>query len=160
MRVAVGLNVPIQTCPCFSEFDIASCKLPLAMGVLHVVSRLLTRGLAWTAGLAQPGKIERGARAESCKNHLHQLHVCLPAGPGRTRLLYRMSMDFLHWTKAVPGIQAFWAHIAQQVCASVQPRPIVLSLPLIRGKFYRLPQTLLQACRLFGSRCVGRCEID
>lgn len=67
------------------------------------------------AGLAQPGKIERGARAESCKNHLHQLHVCLPAGPGRTRLLYRMSMDFLHWTKLVPGIQAFWAHIAQQV---------------------------------------------
>ncbi len=82
---------------------------------ISVCKRVLERGLVHAAGLAQPGKIERGARAASCKNHLHQLHVCLPAGPGRTRLLYRMSMDFLHWTKAVPGIQAFWAHIAQQV---------------------------------------------
>ncbi|CAK0782545.1 hypothetical protein CVIRNUC_005763 [Coccomyxa viridis] len=68
-----------------------------------------------TIGLAQPGKIERGARAAGCRNHLHQLHVCLPAGPGRSRLLYRMSMDFLHWTKHVPFIEAFWAHIAKQV---------------------------------------------
>lgn len=66
------------------------------------------------AGLAQPGKIERGARAAACANHLHQLHVCLPAGRGRTRLLYRMSLDFLHWTRAVPGIQAFWRSIANQ----------------------------------------------
>ena len=66
-------------------------------------------------GLAQPGKIERGARASGCRNHLHQLHVCLPAGPGRSRLLYRMSMDFLQWTKHVPFIQLFWANIAKQV---------------------------------------------
>jgi hypothetical protein len=75
--------------------------------------------------LAQPGKIERGARADGCKNHLHQLHVCLPAGPGRTRLLYRMSMDFLQWTRLVPGIKKFWASIAQQVppcgCVAVTP---------------------------------------
>lgn len=44
-----------------------------------------------------------------------QLHVCLPAGRGRTRLLYVMSLDFLHWTKAIPGIQAFWRRIAGQV---------------------------------------------
>ncbi|KAK9829387.1 hypothetical protein WJX72_005532 [[Myrmecia] bisecta] len=68
-----------------------------------------------TIGLAQPGKIERGARAENCKNHLHQMHICLPAGNGKTRLLYRMSLDFLGWTQYVPGIQAFWAHIANQV---------------------------------------------
>lgn len=67
------------------------------------------------AGLAQPGKIERGLRAEACKKHLHQLHVCLPAGTGRTRLLYRMSMDFLEWTTAVPFIDRFWASIANQV---------------------------------------------
>ena len=101
----------------FSVWHCLGFKVLLAEGSLHIVSRALTQRLVWAAGLAQPGKIERGARAESCKNHLHQLHVCLPAGPGRTRLLYRMSMDFLHWTKAVPGIQAFWAHIAQQVCA-------------------------------------------
>ncbi|KAK9821473.1 hypothetical protein WJX81_008409 [Elliptochloris bilobata] len=68
-----------------------------------------------TIGLEQPGKIKRGARAAACANHLHQLHVCLPAGPDRTRLLYRMSLDFLHWTRAVPGIQAFWRSIANQV---------------------------------------------
>ncbi|KAL4419930.1 hypothetical protein ABPG75_007028 [Micractinium tetrahymenae] len=68
-----------------------------------------------TIGLTSPGKIERGARASSCKNHLHQLHVCLPSSEGRTRLLYRMSLDFLHWTKAVPGINKFWEKIAGQV---------------------------------------------
>lgn len=68
-----------------------------------------------TIGLAQPGKILRGQRADSCKNHLHQLHVCLPSKPGHTRLLYRMSMDFMQWAIWVPGIKAFWRRIAGQV---------------------------------------------
>eukprot|EP00887_Chlorella_sp_A99_P000127 scaffold16.g127.t1 len=68
-----------------------------------------------TIGLASPGKIEKGVRQQQCANHLHQLHVCLPAGRGRTRLLYSMSLDFMHWTRHVPGIQAFWRHIAGQV---------------------------------------------
>lgn len=66
-------------------------------------------------GLAQPGRIERGARASTCRNHLHQVHICLPARPGHTRLLYRMSMDFLGWARFVPGIQRFWKYIAGQV---------------------------------------------
>ncbi|GAB4815962.1 hypothetical protein N2152v2_003008 [Parachlorella kessleri] len=68
-----------------------------------------------TIGLAQPGKIERGARAAGCSNHLHQLHACLPSTSGRTKLLYRMSLDFMHWTKHVPGIMKFWESIASQV---------------------------------------------
>jgi chlorophyllide a oxygenase len=68
-----------------------------------------------TIGLTSPGRIERGARAASCRNHLHQLHVCLPSSEGRTRLLYRMSLDFMHWTKAIPGIHRFWQSIAEQV---------------------------------------------
>lgn len=68
-----------------------------------------------TIGLAQPGKIERGLTAQQCANHLHQLHVCLPARRGHTRLLYRMSLDFLGWLRYVPGIQAFWKGIAGQV---------------------------------------------
>lgn len=68
-----------------------------------------------TIGLAQPGKILRGQRADACKNHLHQLHVCLPSRPGHTRLLYRMSMDFMQWVRWVPGIQKFWQNIAGQV---------------------------------------------
>ena len=38
-----------------------------------------------------------------------------PCTAGRTRLLYRMSMDFMHWTRFVPGIAAFWRSIASQV---------------------------------------------
>lgn len=86
-----------------------------------------------TIGLAQPGKILRGQRADSCKNHLHQLHVCLPSKPGHTRLLYRMSMDFMHWAIWVPGIQAFWRRIAGQVCpkhASLCHVPLVVGIPV------------------------------
>jgi hypothetical protein len=57
----------------------------------------------------------QGATPADCQNHLHQLHVCLPSRPGHTRLLYRMATDFLWWTELVPGIQAFWKHIAAQV---------------------------------------------
>ena len=68
-----------------------------------------------TIGLKQPGKIERGSTAADCRNHLHQMHVCLPSKPGHTRLLYRMSMDFLEWTRYIPGIHKFWERIAGQV---------------------------------------------
>ena len=39
----------------------------------------------------------------------------LQVGPGRTRLLYRMSMDFMAWSKYIPGITHFWRTIANQV---------------------------------------------
>jgi Pheophorbide a oxygenase len=57
----------------------------------------------------------QGQRAEACKNHLHQMHICLPSRKGHTRLLYRMSLDFMNWTRFVPGIQIFWQNIANQV---------------------------------------------
>ena len=64
-------------------------------------------------------------RAADCQNHLHQLHVCLPSREGHTRLLYRMSMDFMDWTRHVPGIQLFWKSIAGQVppglCTQLPP---------------------------------------
>lgn len=66
-------------------------------------------------GLAQPGKIMRGVRADGCEKHLHQLHVCLPSKKGEVRLLYRMSLDFLKWVKYVPFMDNFWKHIAGQV---------------------------------------------
>lgn len=66
-------------------------------------------------GLNQPGKIERGLRCDECKKHLHQMHVCLPAKEGHTRLLYRMSLDFLDWARYVPGIQILWKAVANQV---------------------------------------------
>lgn len=66
-------------------------------------------------GLSQPGKIERDVLAEDCQNHLHQIHFCLPSREGHTRLLYRMSMDFLGWMRYVPGIQQVWKSVAAQV---------------------------------------------
>eukprot|EP01023_Acetabularia_acetabulum_P021428 TRINITY_DN2124_c1_g2_i2.p1 TRINITY_DN2124_c1_g2~~TRINITY_DN2124_c1_g2_i2.p1 ORF type:complete len:449 (-),score=55.41 TRINITY_DN2124_c1_g2_i2:314-1660(-) len=68
-----------------------------------------------TIGLAQPGKIMRGLKAQQCQRHLHQLHVCLPSKKGHTRLLYRMSLDFMGWLKYVPMIQKVWEQVAGQV---------------------------------------------
>ena len=47
--------------------------------------------------------------------------LCSSSLAGRTRLLYRMSLDFLGWTRNLPGIDAFWKSIAEQVwgCASM-----------------------------------------
>ncbi|KAL4420817.1 hypothetical protein ABPG75_010473 [Micractinium tetrahymenae] len=66
-------------------------------------------------GMARPGKAGAGSTPQECRKHLHQLHVCLPARAGHTRLLYRMATDFLGWTEWVPGIQHFWRYIAGQV---------------------------------------------
>lgn len=66
-------------------------------------------------GLAQPGKIVRGQRADTCQKHLHQLHVCLPSRKGEVRLLYRMSLDFLNWMRYVPFMDKVWKNIANQV---------------------------------------------
>ncbi|KIZ05492.1 chlorophyllide a oxygenase [Monoraphidium neglectum] len=66
-------------------------------------------------GLAQPGKIMRGVKADQCERHLHQLHVCAPAKRGHTRLLYRMSLDFMGWVRYVPGILQVWKAVAGQV---------------------------------------------
>ncbi|GMH40354.1 hypothetical protein BSKO_08258 [Bryopsis sp. KO-2023] len=83
-----------------------------------------------TIGLARPGQVERGVRASHCQNHLHQVHVCLPSSEGRTTLLYRMSMDFMGWTKHVPFIQRFWSYIADQVLGE--------DLVLVKGQQDRL----------------------
>eukprot|EP01026_Neomeris_dumetosa_P050276 TRINITY_DN4405_c0_g1_i1.p1 TRINITY_DN4405_c0_g1~~TRINITY_DN4405_c0_g1_i1.p1 ORF type:complete len:360 (-),score=50.22 TRINITY_DN4405_c0_g1_i1:206-1285(-) len=68
-----------------------------------------------TIGLASPGKIMRGLKAKQCERHLHQLHVCLPSRRGHTRLLYRMSLDFMGWLRGVPMIQELWKQVASQV---------------------------------------------
>ena len=72
-------------------------------------------------GLSQAGAVGKGAQftegvtALECEKHLHQLHVCLPSTPGRTRLLYRMSLDFASWAQFIPGIEYVWTEMANQV---------------------------------------------
>jgi len=82
-----------------------------------------------TIGLMQPGKLEEGARAAACQNHLHQLHVCLPSSKG-TRLLYRMSLDFMNFMLYVPFAKKVWETMAGQVLGE--------DLRLVQGQEDRL----------------------
>ncbi|XP_030442640.1 chlorophyllide a oxygenase, chloroplastic [Syzygium oleosum] len=67
-----------------------------------------------TIGISKPGKLE-GQSTQQCATHLHQLHVCLPSTTNKTRLLYRMSLDFAPLLKQVPFMQYLWRHFAEQV---------------------------------------------
>ncbi|CAI9764026.1 unnamed protein product [Fraxinus pennsylvanica] len=67
-----------------------------------------------TIGISKPGKLE-GQSTRECSTHLHQLHVCLPSSRNKTRLLYRMSLDFAPILKHVPFMQYLWRHFAEQV---------------------------------------------
>lgn len=67
-----------------------------------------------TIGISKPGKLE-GQNTQECETHLHQLHVCLPSSRQKTRLLYRMSLDFAPVLKHIPFMQYLWRHFAEQV---------------------------------------------
>lgn len=67
-----------------------------------------------TIGISKPGKLE-GQSTKQCATHLHQLHVCLPSSKNKTRLLYRMSLDFAPILKHVPFMQYLWRHFAEKV---------------------------------------------
>ncbi|XP_073290080.1 chlorophyllide a oxygenase, chloroplastic-like [Primulina huaijiensis] len=67
-----------------------------------------------TIGISKPGKLE-GQSTRECTTHLHQLHVCLPSSRQKTRLLYRMSLDFAPILKHIPFMQYLWIHFAEKV---------------------------------------------
>ncbi|MBA0566165.1 hypothetical protein Golob_011008 [Gossypium lobatum] len=67
-----------------------------------------------TIGISKPGKLE-GQSTKECATHLHQLHVCLPSSRNKTRLLYRMSLDFAPLLKHIPFMHYLWRHFAEQV---------------------------------------------
>ena len=67
-----------------------------------------------TIGISKPGKLE-GQSTRECATHLHQLHVCLPSSRQKTRLLYRMSLDFAAVLKHIPFMHYLWRHFAEQV---------------------------------------------
>jgi hypothetical protein len=99
-------------------------------------------------GLLRRFTFAQGVRAADCQNHLHQLHVCLPSREGHTRLLYRMAMDFMDWTRHVPGIQLFWKNIAGQV-----PSPHRAQLQ-VAPPAWTAPTPCSCTCR--GKRCTVR----
>lgn len=70
-----------------------------------------------TIGISKPGKLE-GQSTKQCTTHLHQLHVCLPSSRNKTRLLYRMSLDFAPVLKHIPFMNFLWRHFAEQVIKS------------------------------------------
>ncbi|XXG45538.1 hypothetical protein AAC387_Pa02g0596 [Persea americana] len=67
-----------------------------------------------TIGISKPGKLE-GQNTRQCSTHLHQLHVCLPSSRHKTRLLYRMSLDFAPMLKHIPFIHILWRYFAEKV---------------------------------------------
>ncbi|KAL4559126.1 hypothetical protein LXL04_031260 [Taraxacum kok-saghyz] len=67
-----------------------------------------------TIGISKPGKLE-GQSTKQCATHLHQLHVCLPSSRNKTRLLYRMSLDFAPILQFVPFMHILWRHFAEKV---------------------------------------------
>ncbi|MQL79406.1 hypothetical protein Taro_011831 [Colocasia esculenta] len=67
-----------------------------------------------TIGISKPGKLE-GQNTRECSTHLHQLHVCLPSSRQKTRLLYRMSLDFAPLLKHVPFMHILWRYFADKV---------------------------------------------
>ncbi|XP_043720506.1 chlorophyllide a oxygenase, chloroplastic-like [Telopea speciosissima] len=67
-----------------------------------------------TIGISKPGKLE-GQNTQQCSTHLHQLHVCLPSSRQKTRLLYRMSLDFAPMLKQVPFVHLLWRYFAEKV---------------------------------------------
>lgn len=67
-----------------------------------------------TIGISKPGKLE-GKSTKQCSTHLHQLHVCLPSSRNKTRLLYRMSLDFAPVLQHIPFMHIVWKHFAEQV---------------------------------------------
>ncbi|XP_076953657.1 chlorophyllide a oxygenase, chloroplastic-like [Bidens hawaiensis] len=67
-----------------------------------------------TIGISKPGKLE-GQSTKQCSTHLHQLHVCLPSTRNKTRLLYRMSLDFAPILQHIPFIHHLWRHFAEKV---------------------------------------------
>jgi len=87
-------------------------------------------GVISTIGIEKPGDIKRGSRATECKRHLWQLHVCLPSSQGRTRLLYRMGLDFWDFAKHVPFIDLLWKNVADRVLSE--------DLPLVVGQQSRM----------------------
>ncbi|KAJ4965463.1 hypothetical protein NE237_017312 [Protea cynaroides] len=67
-----------------------------------------------TIGISKPGRLE-GQNTQQCSTHLHQLHVCLPSSRQKTRLLYRMSLDFAPMLKQVPFMHLLWRYFAEKV---------------------------------------------
>ena len=55
------------------------------------------------------------AASAASSRHLYQMHVVLPAGPGRVRLLYRMCLDFWPWAARVPLAARLWRAVADKV---------------------------------------------
>lgn len=72
-------------------------------------------GLAQAGAAGSGAQFVPGSRPSDCPKHLYQLHCCVPGKDGKTRLLYRMALDFAGWAKHVPGIDALWREMANQV---------------------------------------------
>lgn len=85
-------------------------RLPLPVGVWYTCATSplrLAHGVDTSLFLVRNG--DSNSRVVSSSSCVRILSA------GTTRLLYRMSMDFLGWARFVPGIQKVWKGVAGQV---------------------------------------------
>jgi chlorophyllide a oxygenase len=73
-----------------------------------------------------------GFRGQRGHRHLHQIHCCLPVNGHKTRLLYRLSLDFFTWARFIPGKDRFWRFWARKVLQE--------DFPLVQGQQARMEQ--------------------
>lgn len=68
-------------------------------------------------GVDKPGASGGGAsfRDGNGSRHVHQVHACLPSDEGKTKLLYRLSLDFAHWLQHIPLARDAWKRMAEAV---------------------------------------------
>jgi chlorophyllide a oxygenase len=105
-------------------------------------------GLAQAGAAGSGAQFQPGTRAADCEKHLHQLHVCIPSTPGRTRLLYRMALDFASWAKLVPGMHIIWSEMAAQVLGEDMRLVVGQQARLAKGSRVWLNPVAYDACGL------------
>ncbi|KAL8486966.1 hypothetical protein ACS0TY_023599 [Phlomoides rotata] len=99
-----------------SELFICLCICsPTIIRERSVQRNLLKSFTIFRAGVSVITPKIEGQSTQECSTHLHQLHVCLPSSRQKTRLLYRMSLDFAPILKHVPFMKYLWRHFANKV---------------------------------------------
>ena len=117
-RSASGRGGKMKMMPSLSNFDfdldvekwaarlLRGSWVPVPSGVEFVPSCVLTSTLNLRA--------QNQARKGDGDRNVHQVHACLPSKPGHTRLLYRMSFDFLP-AGADAAVTKVWRLLAEQI---------------------------------------------
>jgi len=85
---------------------------PVALSFIPPCTILSTIGLSQ---LCWKNKTVSGLNHMKEGYRVKQVFICTPAGKNASRLLYRMSVDFIPWGSDLPFFTALWKFVAKQV---------------------------------------------